>query len=98
MGLANARTACWDSPFDYAAQALLYVPKKLPDPNSDEHTRAVVAASLPVIQASGGRAFLLYTTLRAMRLARELLPQEFRREPLEFPLMLQSEGSRSELL
>ena len=98
MGLEDARTACWDSPFDYAAQALLYVPKELPDPNSDEHTRAVVAASLPVIRASGGRAFLLFTTLRAMRLAHELLRGEFRRQALGFPLMLQGEGSRSELL
>jgi ATP-dependent DNA helicase DinG len=98
MGLDDARTACWDSPFDYPAQALLYVPKKLPDPNSDEHTRAVVAASLPVIQESGGRAFLLFTTLRAMRLAHELLREEFRRQALGFPLMLQGEGSRSELL
>src|SRR6266699_899275 len=98
MGLDTARTACWDSPFDYASQALLYVPKKLPDPNSDEHTRAVVAASLPVIRASGGRAFLLFTTLRAMRLAHELLREEFRRHELGFPLMLQGEGSRSELL
>jgi len=98
MGLDDARTAFWDSPFDYAAQALLYVPKKLPDPNSDEHTRAVVAASLPVIQASGGSAFLLFTTLRAMRLAHELLREEFRRRALRFPLMLQGEGSRSELL
>jgi ATP-dependent DNA helicase DinG len=98
MGLDNARGACWDSPFDYPAQALLYVPKKLPDPNSDEHTRAVVAASLPVIRASGGRAFLLFTTLRAMRLAHELLREEFRRQALRFPLMLQGEGSRSELL
>ena len=98
MGLDDARTACWDSPFDYAAQALLYVPKELPDPNSDEHTRAVVAASLPVIRAGGGRAFLLFTTLRAMRLAHELLREEFRRHALGFPLMLQGEGSRSELL
>jgi ATP-dependent DNA helicase DinG len=98
MGLDDARTACWDSPFDYAGQALLYVPKKLPDPNSDEHTRAVVAASLPVIQAGGGRAFLLFTTLRAMRLAHELLREEFQRHALGFPLMLQGEGSRSELL
>src|SRR5260221_20467 len=98
MGLDDARTAFWDSPFDYAAQALLYVPKRLPDPNSDEHTRAVVAASLPVIQASGGSAFLLFTTLRAMRLAHELLREEFRRYALGFPLMLQGEGSRSELL
>src|SRR5881628_1624232 len=98
MGLDNARTACWDSPFDYADQALLYVPKKLPDPNSEEHTRAVVAASLPVIQACGGSAFVLFTTLRAMRLAHELLREEFRRRGLGFPLMLQGEGSRSELL
>ena len=98
MGLDDARTAFWDSPFDYAAHALLYVPKKLPDPNSDEHTRAVVAASLPVIQASGGSAFLLFTTLRAMRLAHELLREAFRRRALRFPLMLQGEGSRSELL
>jgi len=51
-----------------------------------------------VIQASGGRAFLLFTTLRAMRLAHELLREEFRRQALGFPLMLQGEGSRSELL
>jgi len=43
-------------------------------------------------------AFLLFTTLRAMRLAHELLREEFRRHALEFPLMLQGEGSRSELL
>ena len=98
MGLGDARTACWDSPFDYAAQALLYVPRKLPDPNSEEHTRAVVAASLPVIRAGGGRAFLLFTTLRAMRLAHELLLEEFRRQALGFPLMLQGEGPRNELL
>src|SRR5690349_9445858 len=98
MGLEGARTACWDSPFDYASQALLCVPRKLPDPNSEEHTRAAVAASLPVIQASGGRAFLLFTTLRAMRLAHRLLREEFERRAITFPLMLQGQGSRSELL
>lgn len=98
MGLEGARTACWDSPFDYASQALLCVPRKLPDPNSEEHTRAAVAASLPVIQASGGRAFLLFTTLRAMRLAHRLLREEFDRRAITFPLMLQGQGSRSELL
>src|SRR6266705_1053225 len=98
MGLDDARTACWDSPFDYAGHALLYVPKKLPDPNSDEHTRAVIAASLPLIRASGGRAFLLFTTLRAMRRAQGLLREEFRRQGLGLPLLIQGEGSRSELL
>jgi ATP-dependent DNA helicase DinG len=98
MGLHDARTAIWDSPFDYTSQALLYVPRNLPDPNSEEHTRAVVAASLPVIRASGGSAFLLFTTLRAMRFAYELLREEFDRIGLGFPLMLQGQGSRSELL
>jgi ATP-dependent DNA helicase DinG len=98
MGLQDARTACWGSPFDYASQALLCVPRNLPDPNTEEHTRAVVVASLPVIRASGGRAFLLFTTLRAMRLAHRLLREEFDRAGLAFPLMLQGQGSRSELL
>jgi len=98
MGLHGARTACWGSPFDYASQAMLCVPKGLPDPNSEEHTRAVVAASLPVIQASRGRAFLLFTTLRAMRLAHRLLREQFDRAGLSYPLMLQGQGSRSELL
>ena len=98
LGLAEARTACWDSPFDYAAHALLYIPRELPEPNSPEHTRAVVERALPVIRASRGRAFLLFTTLRGMRLAHELLRAAFAREGLAYPLLQQGEGSRSELL
>ncbi|MGB5081135.1 MAG: ATP-dependent DNA helicase [Burkholderiales bacterium] len=98
MGLDDARTACWDSPFDYAGRAVLYIPRDLPNPNRPEHTHAVVAAALPLIRASGGRAFLLFTTLRAMRLAHEILRGEFRREGLALPLMIQGEGPRSELL
>jgi len=49
MGLLKARTACWDSPFDYQNQALLYVPQNLPEPNSDGYTEAVVRAALPLI-------------------------------------------------
>jgi ATP-dependent DNA helicase DinG len=98
MGLHDARTACWDSPFDYASQALLFVPKGLPDPNSEQHTRAVVANSLPLIRASAGRAFLLFTTLRAMRFAHQLLREELERAGLAFPLLIQGQGSRSELL
>ena len=58
----------------------------------------MLAASLPVIRASGGRAFLLFTTLRAMRLAHRLLRAEFDRAALSYPLLLQGQGSRSELL
>ena len=98
LGLEEAGTACWESPFDYRNNALLYLPKLLPDPNSREHTESVIRAAMPAIRASGGRAFLLFTTLRAMRYAHELLQQRLRDEGLEFPLMVQGEGSRSELL
>jgi ATP-dependent DNA helicase DinG len=98
MGLESAATACWDSPFDYVRNAMLYVPTRLPEPSSAEHTRAVVEAALPVLRASGGRAFFLFTTLRAMRLAHELLREALSREGLAYPLLLQGEGSRSDLL
>ncbi len=98
MGLDSAHTAHWDSPFDYANQALLYVPQHLPEPNTDGYTQSVVAAALPVIKASGGRAFLLFTSLRAMREAHGLLQTAFAEANLDFPLLLQGEGSRTELL
>jgi ATP-dependent DNA helicase DinG len=98
LGLSDAVTEYWESPFDYARQALLYLPRELPEPNSFEHTDAVVAAALPVLKASGGRAFLLFTTLRALARARESLAAAFQREGFDFPLLVQGEGSRTELL
>jgi ATP-dependent DNA helicase DinG len=98
MGLLEAATAFWDSPFDYENQAVLYSPQGMPEPNSRGYTEAVVAAALPVIRASGGRAFLLCTSLRAMREAHELLKEAFEKEGLEFPLLLQGDGTRTELL
>jgi len=98
MGLLDARTACWDSPFNYPEQALLYVPQDLPEPNSPGYTDAVIAAALPLIEASKGRAFLLFTSLRAMQRAYEILQAEFDRKNLKYPLIMQGEGSRNELL
>ena len=98
MGLTDARTACWDSPFNYQEQALLYVPQNLPEPNTDGYTDAVVQAALPLIEASRGRAFLLFTSLRAMQRAYDILLAEFDSKNLKYPLLLQGEGSRNELL
>ena len=98
MGLPAAQAHSWESPFDYANHALLYVPKGMPEPNTAEYTQAVVAAALPAIEASGGRAFLLFTSLRAMREGHALLQEAFARRKLEFPLLLQGESSRTELL
>ncbi len=98
MGLAEAQAQSWESPFDFASHALLYVPKGMPEPNTLDYTPAAVAAALPAIEASGGRAFLLFTSLRAMRDGYELLKDAFARRKLGYPLLMQGEGSRTELL
>lgn len=98
MGLLQAKTAYWDSPFNYAEQALLYVPANIPEANTEGYTEAVVQSALPLIEASQGRAFLLFTSLRAMQRAHEILALEFENRGWEYPLLLQGEGSRSELL
>ncbi|MFM1910990.1 MAG: putative ATP-dependent helicase [Pseudomonadota bacterium] len=98
MGLSNANTGYWESPFDYGKQALFYVPENMPEPNSPGYSAVVAAVALPVIQASGGRAFVLCTSLRAMREIHALLKEAFEQSGIEYPLMMQGESSRSELL
>ncbi|MBI5109027.1 MAG: ATP-dependent DNA helicase [Rhodocyclales bacterium] len=98
LGLAEAVTGVWGSPFDYEKNALLYAPTHMPDPNSPLYQEAVAEAAWPAIRASGGRAFVLCTSLRAMRRLRELLQEKLAAEGLDLPLLMQGEGSRSELL
>ena len=98
LGLDDAETASWGSPFDYEANSLLCAPSGMPDPNSPFYQEAVAEAAWPAIRASGGRAFVLCTSLRAMRRLRELLQEKLEREKLDLPLLMQGEGSRSELL
>jgi ATP-dependent DNA helicase DinG len=74
------------------------VPQNLPEPNSFEYTEAVIQAAIPLLEASQGRAFLLFTSLRAMQRAHEILSTEFAARGWSYPLLLQGEGSRNELL
>ena len=98
MGIPDARTASWDSPYDFARQALLYIPQQLPGPNTPEHTGAVVDAALPLIEAAGGGAFMLFTSLRAMRNGYERIREALDARGLKLPLLVQGEGPRSEML
>lgn len=93
LGLHDAATARWDSPFDYRNNGLLYVPAGLPDPSQPEYVKAVVEAAIPVLQASRGRAFMLFTSHRALQRTAELLDGR-----LEFPLLIQGTVPRQELL
>ncbi len=91
-------TAFWASPFDYPNQALLYLPENLPAPNTPNHTESIIDAALPLIMAAGGRTFLLFTSLKAMDRAYDILKSKFVQHELDFPLMVQGEGTRTELL
>lgn len=98
MGLTEAATGYWNSPFDYARQALFYVPQSMPEPNSPGYTASVASVALPVIKASRGRTFVLCTSLKAMREVHAMLKDALENEKLDYPLLLQGESSRSELL
>ena len=93
LGLEGAQTYQWQSPFDYLRQAVLYVPEEMPEPNSPGYTAAVVEQALPVVQASEGRCFILFTSHRALREAAELI-----RERIDWPLLVQGDAPRTRLL
>ena len=93
LGLDDPQTLNLDSPFDYARQALCYLPAGLPDPGARDHTERVIEAALPVLEASHGRAFLLFTSHRALRRAAELLADR-----VLWPLFVQGSAPRHQLL
>ena len=98
MGLEGEEAKNWPSPFNYEQQGLLYVPNGLPEPNAFGYTDAVVDSALPVIEAAGGRTFFLCTTIRAVKHVAERLRTEFAARGLDFPLFVQGERGRTELL
>lgn len=98
LGMLDEQAMVWPSPFDYEQQGILYVPTGLPEPHVSHYNDAVIDAALPVIIASRGRCFLLCTTLRAVKRAAERLREEFDKNKLPFPLFVQGELGRTELL
>ncbi|MDO9949710.1 ATP-dependent DNA helicase [Glaesserella parasuis] len=93
LGIENAEQMVLQSPFDYANQSLLCVPRYLPDTNKS-HTLTELGQLLkPVIEANNGRCFLLCTSYFMMRgLA------DFLREQSSLSVLLQGETSKSRLL
>jgi ATP-dependent DNA helicase DinG len=98
LGLAGAQARHWESPYDFATQALLYVPEDLPEPNSPGFTEAVIEAAFPVIEAAKGRAFLLFTSLRAMDIGHARLKEKLAGAGLDWPVFLQGTAGKNELL
>jgi ATP-dependent DNA helicase DinG len=93
LGLEEAETAVWESPFDYTKQTLLFLPQNLPEPAAPDYTERLLEAALPVLEASRGRAFLLFTSHRALKFAADWLPGR-----ITYPLLVQGTAPRAELL
>ena len=93
MGLSDAETLCLDSPFDYHRNAVLWLPEDLPEPREPAFIECLFEMIAPVLEASRGRAFLLFTSHRALRECAGILEAH-----LDFPLFVQGEAPRSLLL
>ncbi|MSP59145.1 MAG: ATP-dependent DNA helicase [Myxococcales bacterium] len=93
LGLETALEARLDSPFDYASQALLYLPRDLPEPSDRAFPEAAARRIAELLAASGGRAFLLFTSHRQMSAVHQLIAPS-----LEWPVLLQGEKPKHLLL
>ena len=98
LGMDHARTMSLASPFEYENQAMLYVPKHLPTPQSADFQSAFVASLLPLIVASQGHALVLCTTLRAVENIAALIADALDEQGLSWPVMRQGNGTRRDLL
>lgn len=82
-----------DSPFDFQSQSLLYLPKEMPDSYDPSYTRRLIELATPVLKLTGGRAFILFTSHRALEEAANLLSGV-----IDYPLLIQGDAPRHELL
>lgn len=93
MGLEEANTQLLQSPFDFKQQALLYLPRGLPDPKQANYYDALLARALPIINACGGRCFFLFTSHRALQQVASMLAGQ-----LDYPLLVQGSEAKPILL
>jgi ATP-dependent DNA helicase DinG len=97
LGLADVPTLKIDSPFDYERQCLLYLPVGMMEPSAPGYVTAVMETALPLIEASRGGAFVLFTSHRALGQAAVLLRERWApRAP--YKLFVQGEAPRERLL
>ncbi|GAB2700034.1 ATP-dependent DNA helicase [Aliiglaciecola sp. 3_MG-2023] len=93
MGLDNAKTLALDSPFDYQQQAVLCVPRYLPEPSSWEMRQNLLEVAITLIKASKGRCFLLFTSHAMLKIIAESLE-----EHIDNPILVQGTTTKRALL
>ena len=95
LGISDIETRQIPSPFDFPKIARLYLPTGISGPNQPGYTEAAVEAMAGAVRLSQGRAFLLFTSHRALRRAAEILGAD---PSFEYPLLIQGTAPRSRLL
>jgi ATP-dependent DNA helicase DinG len=99
LGLTEAECKSWESPFDYPAQAALFVPAAhFPLPSAPEHTEAVLEAALTLLAGCKGGAFLLFTSHRALKQAAAKLPELLEAKGMTRKMFVQGEAPKHDLL
>lgn len=93
LGLTETNNQRWESPFDFQNQSLFYHPKGLPHPKEPHYTEKIIEFALPVIEASQGRTFFLFTSHKALNIAAKILDDR-----IEYPLLVQGTQAKSKLL
>ena len=93
LGILEAEEAVWQSPFDYATQALMYLPQMGVDPGDERYLSLLCDCAEQVLAASRGRAFFLFTSYRALEYCAQRL-----RTRLPWPVLVQGESPRARLL
>ncbi|RUR06191.1 ATP-dependent DNA helicase [Legionella sp. km772] len=93
LGLQEARTLLLPSPFNYLKQALLYLPRGLPDPKDQRYYEQLLKRATAIIDAFGGRCFFLFTSHKALKLVAQMLSNT-----LNYPLLVQGDEAKPILL
>jgi ATP-dependent DNA helicase DinG len=93
MGLDNATTLSLDSPFDYPNQAMLCVPRFLPEPNAREMRATLLDISIKLVKASRGRCFLLFTSHATLNAIADQL-----KDKIDNPILVQGSTTKRALL
>ncbi|GHE78516.1 ATP-dependent DNA helicase [Thalassotalea profundi] len=93
LGLESAATLLLESPFDYLHQSQLIVPRYLPDANHVSRAQSLADLAIPLINASQGSCFILFTSYRMLNQVAEILA-----EKTDFPLLVQGQMSKRLLL
>ena len=93
LGLQEAKSLLLDSPFDYQQQSQLIVPRYLPEANNKNRALALSELAIPLIAASNGACFMLFTSYRVMNQVAEHLA-----EKIDNPLLVQGQMGKGKLL